>query len=156
MPFEEYDCASATYVELPGNFIEVNNNEYDRVGARFPSGDPSDPGTAQCSNFRSGLCQVKFFPLSPWSDYSVMETDYTTRTVVYGCDTFGGGAIKFDWLWTLTRTPLAIGSADHTQMKNELFATINSKLEDFGDPETRLRPTQQTAGEGCVYSTAGL
>ena len=113
VPFEEYDCATATYVELPRNFIEVNNIEYDIDGARFPRGDPTNPGTAQCSNFRSGLCQVKFFPLSPWSDYSILETDYTTRSIVYGCDTFLGGAIKFDWLWTLTRDPLAIDSADH-------------------------------------------
>ena len=156
VPYEDYDCATATYVEQPPNYIDVYNVEYDRDGARFPRGDPPNLGVAQCSNFRSGLCQVKFFPISPWSDYSILETDYTTRSVVYACDSFLGNAIKLDWLWVVTRDALAIGSPEHTQMKDEVFATINSKLEDFGDPETRLRPTQQTAGEGCVYSNSGL
>ena len=98
------------------------------------------PGKAQCSSFRSGLCQVKFFELSPWSDYSILYTDYTTHSVVYGCDTFLAGAIKFDWLWALTRVPNAIGSSAHSLMEATIFKVITDKLEKF-DPETRLRPT---------------
>ena len=28
VPFESEDCATATYVDLPGNYIQVNNIEY--------------------------------------------------------------------------------------------------------------------------------
>ena len=95
---------------------------------------------------------MKFFELSPWSDYSILETDYDNYSVVYACDTFYGGALKFDWLWVITRAPFAIGSVDHTTMKEKVFGVIGSELEHFGDPATRLRPTQQTTAEGCVYS----
>ena len=90
--------------------------------------------------------------VQPWSDYKILYTDYTTHSVVYGCDTFVGCMVKFDWLWSLTRAPLAIGSAAHTTMKNTVFAVINSKLEDWGNTETRLRPTAQTTASGCKYS----
>lgn len=152
VPFEEEDCATATYVELPSNYIEVNNIEYSLDEQAFLKGDPSGFGKAQCSSLRSGLCQVKFFELSPWSDYSILYTDYTTHSVVYGCDTFGAGALKFDWLWALTRVPNAIGSAAHDVMTTTVFDVINDKLEDFGEPTERLRPTEQTTGAGCVYS----
>ena len=80
-----------------------------------------------------------------------MYTDYTTHSVVYGCDNFGAGAVKLDWLWAITRVPNAIGSATHDAMKATIFGVINDKLEDF-DPETRLRPTEQTEAAGCQYS----
>ncbi len=46
VPFEKEDCATATYVELPGNYIEVNNIEYSIKEKRFPKGDPIRPGKA--------------------------------------------------------------------------------------------------------------
>ena len=98
------------------------------------------------------MCQVQFFGITPWSDYQILYTDYTTHSVVYGCDTFGAGAYKVDWLWALTRVPEAIGTAAHTTMKNTIYSVINSKLEDAGDLDTRLRPTEQTTGAGCEYS----
>ena len=59
--------------------------------------------------------------------------------------------VKADWLWVLTRVPNAIGSAAHSAMKDIVFKVINDKLDEF-DPDTRLRATQQTEAEGCVYS----
>ena len=85
---------------------------------------------------------MKFFELSPWSDYSILDTDYDSYSVVYACDTFFAGAVKFDWLWVITRTANAIGSAAHTAMKDTVYAIINSKLENPGDLDTRLRPTE--------------
>lgn len=126
VPFESEDCATATYVELPRNYIEVNNVEYAIAEGKFPRGSDTFPGKAQCSNFRSGLCQVKFFELSPWSDYSILSTDYDSHAVVYACDTFAAGAVKVDWLWVLTRTPLAIGSAAHSAMETTVFDVITS------------------------------
>jgi len=70
---------------------------------------------------------------------------------VYGCDTFLGGALRFDWLWALTRDPLKIGTPEHTEMKNTIFDVITSRLPDYS-PET-LRPTQQSTAGGCVYNS---
>ena len=57
--FEEDDCATATYRELPNNYIEVNNIEF-AIDEGINIGGIPAPGKAQCSGFRSGLCQVKF------------------------------------------------------------------------------------------------
>ena len=77
-----------------------------------------------------------------------MYTDYSTHSVVYGCDNYIGGMVKLDWLWTLSRVPNAIGSAAHTVLKDTVFKVIRSKLDNF-DPDTRLRPTEQTTAKGC-------
>ena len=108
----------------------MNNIEFDLVTKKNIDGIP-DPGKAHCSNFRSGHCQVKFFELSPWSDYSVLYTDYTTHTTVQGCDTFLGGMIKLDWSWALTRTPLEKGTADHTTMTSTVKAVFADKRPDI-------------------------
>ena len=129
----------------------MNNIEYNIEDGEFPK-DTVKPGKAQCSSLRSGLCQVKFFELSPWSDYSILYTDYDTHSVVYGCDTFAAGAIKFDWLWSLTRTPLEIGTSAHTTMKSTIWDVISDKLPDY-DADTELRPTAQSATSGCVYNS---
>ena len=68
VPYQEDDCGTATYVKLDRNYIEVNNIEYDIDLGENEGGIP-DPGRAQCSSLRSGLCQVNFFWLAPWSDY---------------------------------------------------------------------------------------
>ena len=60
--FETEDCATATYVKLPRNYIQVNNVEYELDNQRFKNGvDYTRPGRAQCSSFFSGKCQVEFF-----------------------------------------------------------------------------------------------
>eukprot|EP00353_Schmidingerella_taraikaensis_P014786 CAMPEP_0185608672 /NCGR_PEP_ID=MMETSP0436-20130131/7906_1 /TAXON_ID=626734 ORGANISM="Favella taraikaensis, Strain Fe Narragansett Bay" /NCGR_SAMPLE_ID=MMETSP0436 /ASSEMBLY_ACC=CAM_ASM_000390 /LENGTH=69 /DNA_ID=CAMNT_0028240917 /DNA_START=397 /DNA_END=609 /DNA_ORIENTATION=- len=69
-----------------------------------------------------------------------MSTDYKTHSIVYGCDSFVGGMIRLEWLWTLTRVPNAIGSAAHAAMTDTIFTIIEKKLKYF-DPESRLRPT---------------
>ena len=151
VPFESHDCATATYFELSNNYIDVNNVEYDTVNQVFPNGEEPSDARAQCSFWQPGLCQVKFFELAPWSDYKVMETDHTSYSVVYGCDTFLAGAIKLEWLWVLTRNALEINSADWTTMRNLVFGVITNKVPSY-DPTTRLRPTIQTTGSGCAYT----
>ena len=129
-PFENEDCATATYIELPYSRIEVNNVEFSIKEQKNIRGI-SDPGTAQCSTLQSGHCQVKFFELTPWSDYNIIYTDYTTHTIVHGCDNFVAGMVKVDWLWSLTRTPLAVGSSDHTAITTTIFNTLKEKLPSF-------------------------
>ena len=151
VPFESHDCATATYYALDPNYIDVNNIEYDTVNQEFPRGEEATPARAQCSFYRNGHCQVKFFELSPWSDYKVIDTDLTSYSIVYGCDSFIAGMVKFEWLWVLTRDPLEVNSADWTTMQNTVFPSIQSKLPNY-DPNTRLRTNIQTTGSGCQYT----
>ena len=46
VPFEEYDCATATYFALPYNYIDVNNVEFDTVTQTFPKGEEAAPAKA--------------------------------------------------------------------------------------------------------------
>ena len=151
VPFESHDCATATYFELPSNYIDVNNVEFDVTNQIYPKGEEPGDARAQCSFWQSGLCQVKFFELAPWSDYKVVSTDYTSYSIVYGCDTFLAGAIKLEWLWVLTRTALEIGTSDWTTMRDNVFDIITDRIPSY-DPTTRLRPTIQTVGSGCSYT----
>ena len=151
MPFEVDDCATARYVELPYNYIEVNNIEFS-ISQQKNIGGISDPGKAHCSSLRSGLCQVKFFELAPWADYSILSTDYTGHSVVYGCDNYSAGMIKAEWLWVLSRTALEIGTGAHDTFKATVFDIIEDKLEGKYDPDERLYSTKQTTNAGCVYN----
>ena len=151
MPYEKDDCATARYVELPDNYIEVNNVEFSISEQKNIGGIP-DPGLAQCSSFRSGLCQVRFFIISPWSDYSIMSTDYDDHAVVYACDTFAAGMIKADWLWVLSRTALEIGTSAHDTFKANVFGIIEDKLDGKYDPDERLYVTKQSTNSGCIYN----
>ena len=43
VPFEDNDCATATYTALNDNYIRVANIEYDIANAQFPGdGEESD------------------------------------------------------------------------------------------------------------------
>ena len=46
VPFEKEDCATATYVAIDNNYIEVNNIEYSIADAEFKGGNPTPPGRA--------------------------------------------------------------------------------------------------------------
>ena len=151
VPFESYDCATATYYDLGNNYIDVNNIEFDVDNQVFPNGMEPGDARAQCSFWQPGLCQVKFFELAPWSDYKIIETDHTSYSVVYGCDSFIAGMIKLEWMWVLTRNPLEINSADWTSMQTTVFNAITTKIPTF-DPNTRMRSTIQTTGSGCQYT----
>lgn len=80
------------------------------------------------SSFNSGLANVKFFPLAPWASYMVLATDYDNYSVVYNCDAFSGGMVKVEYLWVLTRTQLAIDSADWIAMRDNVWAIISEKV----------------------------
>ena len=55
VPFEDYDCATATYVKN-GPYIDVNNIEYSIEDQEWPKGNPNQVAKAHCSAFRPGLC----------------------------------------------------------------------------------------------------
>ena len=84
-----------------------------------------------------------------------MSTDYETYSTVYGCDTYGAGLLKLDWMWALTRIPNAIGTPEHQADKDKLFGIVRDKLfkEPWKDPSwDNLRPTEQSVEAGCKYT----
>ena len=141
VPYEVADCATATYSTMPLNQFEIDNVEWDLVNEEWPR-DEFPLGKGIVSGFTSGLANVKFFPLAPWANYMVLETDYDNYSIVYNCDAFSGGMVKVEYLWVLSRTPYEIDSADWVTFRDERFATIREKVGDYIDPDTDLRPTQ--------------
>ena len=68
VPYEEGDCVTATYVDLGGGQIEVNNVDW-LIDEQKWTRDPFPIGEAYCSSWTSGWCQVRFFILAPWGNY---------------------------------------------------------------------------------------
>ena len=68
----------------------------------------------------------------------------TGYSIVYGCDTFLGGAIKLNWVWVLTRQAYVINSAAWTAMRETVFEVFRNKLSQPAyDPYTFLLNTIQ-------------
>ena len=141
VPYEYGDCATATYTEDKLNTIKIENVEYLIDEQKWPRNDDFPVGKGITSGFRSGLNHVKFFELSPWANYIVLSTDYTSYSIVYNCDPFVGGVVKIEYLWVLTRDQLEVNSADWITMRDKVWAIIREKVGDHIDPETDLRPT---------------
>ena len=81
-------------------------------------------GSAQCSNWTSGQCQVKFNMFQPWGAYNVLQTDYTSYTIVYSCSGILANMIKLDWMWILTREPLVPNSQEWLDMQALTYGII--------------------------------
>ena len=142
VPYEYGDCATATYSEDKLNTFKIENVEYLIDEQKWPRNDDFPVGKGISSGFRSGLNHVKFFEASPWANYMVLATDYTSYSIVYNCDPFVGGVVKIEYLWVLTRDQLEVDSADWITMRDTVWAIIREKVGDAIDPETDLRPTQ--------------
>lgn len=83
----------------------------------------------------------------------VLDTDYTSYSIVYNCDAFFGGAYKDEYLWILSRTPLAINSAAWTTFKASMYSIVESRIPKYTTAVLNelLRPTEHTTAKGCVY-----
>ena len=135
--WEKCDCATATYVDLPQNYIQVNNVEFcldtntfrDSVDDTYTGGGTA--GRAQCSRWHPGLCNVQFFFLAPWADYEIIALDLNDYAIVYSCSPNFGGALTLEYMWMLTRTPLKIGSAERNAMEDKLFGMVREMLPKF-------------------------
>ena len=105
IPFEDGDCVTAQY-SLDGSAVDVLNSQY------FPATDELDSaeGIAHCSSYVSGRCGVKFNFFQPYGRYDVLDTDYETYTIVYSCTPILADAFNIEYLWILSRKPLAEGS----------------------------------------------
>merc|ERR1712228_409960 len=154
VPFEaNKDCITATYADKDGTNIRVDNQSYRISDGSFsnwedgtpPAGRPRKYFKAHCTDWIPGHCQVKPFWWNPWSDYKVVAYDPDPTngySIVYGCDTFLGGAIKLDYFWALTRSALVIDTPAWTNMKSTIFDLYRTKLPqpDY-DPEANLEQT---------------
>ena len=106
----------------------------------------SGPFDMQCSNFIDGKCQFKNIALLPWSNWFVLDTDYETYTVVYGCNMDIAGMTKFNFVYSLTRVPLAIATSAHDAIKDITWPTFNSVP---GVDADLLYSVAQTSDLGC-------
>lgn len=156
VPFgSDGDCAVVRYSRKDDGGVDVDNRDYVIATDSFRSdgyGIDESFGEAYCSDWTSGLCHVRFFTLTPWGNYEVLDTDYTSYSIVYSCTTSMGGAFRPRFMWVLTRDALVIGSPDHIAMKEKVNAIINAKVPDWFDDNV-MRPTTQTVAEGCKYNT---
>jgi len=156
VPFgSDGDCGAIRYSRKEDGGVDVDNRDYVIATDSFRSdeyGIDKSFGEAYCSDWTSGLCHVRFFTLTPWGNYEVLDTDYTTYSIVYSCTTSVGGAFRPRFMWVLTREALVIGSPDHIAMKEKVNAIINAKVPDWFDDNV-MRPTIQTVAEGCKYNT---
>merc|ERR1712070_1256562 len=90
------ECVTATYSYKPEWWriwkVDVNNRSYDRDkdevrDTTWGWGTDWTRSWARCDD--QGNCDVKFY-WYPEGNYQVLDTDYTTYSLVYGCDTWFG------------------------------------------------------------------
>ena len=150
--YQDGECTTAQYYELPGNYVSVNNHEYyihdDSQNRPF-----EDFGSffAECSTMRAGQCGVSpIRPLVPFSPYSVVAIDHEAYSVIYSCTNWIGGAYILEDLWVLTRDAIALNTPEWNSMYDKVTALISERLPFFD--QNRLIPTQQTEAEGCKYA----
>ena len=91
---DSWTCTQAVYSNLQptGTFTVRNTSQNQFFSPRF-----GVTGTGNCPD-ASGQCFVNFFgQKTPYPNYVVLETDYTSYSVVYSCDP------KKAYLWFITR-----------------------------------------------------
>ena len=93
-------------------------------------------GKGSCPD-NNGECYVSFFDQPvPYPNYKIVDTDYTTYSIVYSC-----GARQF--LWILTREPV-ISDVEY----DAILAIAHESLPSFNWDELNTRDVQ---GSGCTY-----
>merc|ERR1712087_667668 len=75
-------------------------------------------------------------------NYTVLDTDYETYSIVYSCGGFLGLA-SFDFLWILSREP----TLDDAKLL-ELIGKVEDKLPDYGFFKNSIQTRQ---GRSCPY-----
>ena len=149
--FEDADCATAEYYELPNGQISVNNFEFDIYNPeRNKPFDTFRPFVAACSTWQKGACHVTPFWLVEYASYNVIATDHTSYSIVHTCANYFGPAIKVESFWVLTRKALAKNSAGWTEMWSKVKPIIDQTIP-WVD-QSNIYFSQQTVAEGCKYA----
>ncbi|XP_022344557.1 apolipoprotein D-like [Crassostrea virginica] len=124
-------CVSANYQLKSDGHVRVDNIGYENGEKKEAIGDAYIPDPSYPS--RLG---VRFSNLAPYGRYWVLDTDYTTHTMIYSCtDILGIFHISYAWILSRERT------LDEA-VKNRLFA----KAESFGIKTSNFLKEDQT---GC-------
>lgn len=127
--FQSGSCGGADYKLADSGHISVNNSEVLSSGKlNFAIGEGrQDPS----SNIASHL-QVRFSRWQPWGQYLVLDTDYTSYTVVYSCTNLLIARMEFLWVMSRSRT-----LSEATQ------AQAYQKLAQYGISTSPLEQTSQ-------------
>lgn len=142
-PFEILlGCDVAEYTANDDGTITVKNS-----GHRPIQGWSSVTGVAVPADTGDASLIVSFSGQTPSPsdepNYTVLDTDYETYSIVYGCSNFFGVA-SFDFLWILAREP----ELDDQKML-DLLDKIEDKLPDYGFFKNSIETRQ---GRTCPYS----
>ena len=127
--WEVCSCQHTTYVKRENNFIDVLNVEYcieeDQFSNAYEGWETDgNVGSAQCSKWRNGLCQVKFFIMAPWANYEVISVDFNEYSIVYSCTYNLAGALNIEYMWILSRLPYLIGSPESKALHSKVNKDI--------------------------------
>ena len=122
------DCVTATYNYDPAWWkiypIDVINRS---VKASDPTKITSSEGASVARCDDKGNCNVKFW-WYPEGNYQVLDTDYTTYSLVYGCDNWFG-LFWTNQAWILSRTQTL-----PTATIDSIKATLQSKVDNTRYP----------------------
>lgn len=118
IPFEKGDCAQANYsIDQEGNIVVLNSEqrEGNRVSALGKAQTTDNPFRLKVSFSDSFI--GKFFK----GDYQVLNTDYSSFTVIYSCTDFL--FFRMEYAWILSRTPQL-----PEEKQADLTSYLNSKV----------------------------
>ena len=108
----DVECVTATYTYNTNDFVSivtgypvgVNNRSYNRakdtITTTTIAGTEINYARAKFND--NGQGKVKFW-WYPEGNYQVIDTDYTSYAIVYGCDNWG--VFNTNEIWLLSRTP---------------------------------------------------
>ena len=135
--FERGTCSFATYSVKDNGHVQVANSEKRNGKFTVANADATlhdDSG--------EGWLDVKFSKFSPAWPYEIMDTDYETYALIYGC---GGVSSLFsvENVWIMTREPVA-----SDELMAELEAKVAAAVPKY-DQDKYFEFTHQ--GDDCDY-----
>jgi len=93
----DQECVTATYTLESGNTLKVQNR-----ASLTGGGTMGIDGEATC-RYNSPICRVKFDWYIPAGPYLVVESDFTSYSIVYTCINYLFGLFRQDNVWILSR-----------------------------------------------------
>jgi len=132
-PEESGVCSRATYTKRDENSINVKNEM--RVGSP-EGGIQSIEGTATLRTPNEGHLLVDFGGHRT-GNMKILETDYTSYSLVYSCYSFAG-LLHWETAWILTRD---------AQISDQFMDTLMNKYKKIGFDTSRLK--RQTQDKKC-------
>ena len=131
-----------------GKSIRVVNDQWIEADNKWSGG--IGKATVVDPSKDEGYLQVKFGRFIPAGDYKVVETDYTSYTVIYTC-TGLPGIYNIEYVWILTRDP--IPSQD---VLDKAMEAIHTKIPKYDSDVLFATPQGSaalTSGDDCPYQT---